>query len=111
MKLHSWIAGLAALVVLSGCSSGNDYNLAGPAPTTTPTWHVQDTGVPFNSVWGSSGSDVFAVGYGGAILHYGGSAWKPMASRTGVRLVSVWGSSGSNVYAVGDLGTILHYRR
>ena len=26
-------------------------------------------------VWGNTGSDVFAVGGGGTILHYDGSAW------------------------------------
>ena len=31
-------------------------------------------------LWGSSGSDVFAVGNNGTILHYNGSAWSPMAS-------------------------------
>jgi hypothetical protein len=29
-------------------------------------------------VWGSSGSDVFAVGDKGTILHYDGSAWSAM---------------------------------
>ena len=32
------------------------------------------------SVWGSSGRDVFAVGANGTILHYDGSAWSPMGS-------------------------------
>ena len=32
------------------------------------------------SVWGSSGDDVFAVGGGGTILHYEGSAWSDMSS-------------------------------
>ena len=33
-----------------------------------------------NGVWGSSGSDVFAVGYDGLILHYNGSSWTSMTS-------------------------------
>jgi hypothetical protein len=60
-----------------------------------------------SGVWGSSGSDVFAVG--GTILHYDGTDWSPMSSGTTQSLsgVGVWGSSGSDVFAVG--GTILHY--
>jgi len=60
-------------------------------------------------VWGSSGSDVFAVGSGGKILHYNGMTWNEMDSRTCNDLKSVWGNSGTNVYAVGLYGTILHY--
>jgi len=31
-------------------------------------------------VWGSSSSDVFAVGYYGTVLHYNGSAWSAMTA-------------------------------
>ena len=60
-------------------------------------------------IWGSSGSDVFAVGSNGTILHYDGNAWSPMSSGTTDVLKGVWGSSGSDVFAVGSNGTILHY--
>jgi hypothetical protein len=62
-----------------------------------------------DGVWGSSGSDVFAVGYDGTILHYDGSDWSSMTSGTSNWLEVVWGSSGSNVFAVGEGGTILHH--
>jgi len=61
------------------------------------------------SDWGSSGSDVFAVGLNGTILHYNGSAWISMTSGTTEDLTDVWGSSGSDVFAMGFNGTILHY--
>ena len=60
-------------------------------------------------MWGSSGSNVFAVGDSGTILHYDGSSWSAMSSGTTNYLYGVWGSSGSDVFAVGDAGTILHY--
>ena len=60
-------------------------------------------------IWGSSPSDIFAVGTGGAILHYDGSAWASMASPTAVILGGVWGSSETDVFATGDEGTLLHY--
>ncbi len=61
------------------------------------------------SVWGSSGSDVFAVGDYGTILHYDGSTWSSIPSGTTNYLLGIWGSSGSDVFVVGDHGTILHY--
>ncbi|MFC1983290.1 WD40/YVTN/BNR-like repeat-containing protein, partial [Chloroflexota bacterium] len=59
-------------------------------------------------IWGSSSSDVFAVGENGTILHYNGIYWSPMSSNTTNRLQSIWGSS-SDVFAVGLWGTVLHY--
>jgi len=57
-------------------------------------------------VWGSSASDVFAVGSGGTILHYNGSAWNGMTTGTTSGLRGVWGSSASDVFAVGyDVST------
>jgi photosystem II stability/assembly factor-like uncharacterized protein len=82
------------------------------------TWTESFEGIPdivisLPGVWGSSGSDVFAVGGGHIvpynILHYDGSAWTEMESGTSEILNNVWGSSGSDVFAVGNYGTILHY--
>ena len=83
-------------------------------------------GLTLNGVWGSSPSDVFAVGggWGSAgrrevILHYDGSSWSLMDGGTTYGLASVWGSSPSDVFAVGGgwgapeyteyRGVILHY--
>jgi hypothetical protein len=63
----------------------------------------------FADVWGSSGSDIFAVGTNGTILHYDGTSWSSMASPTTYRLSGVWGSSGSDVFASGSYGIIIHY--
>jgi hypothetical protein len=61
------------------------------------------------SVWGSSSSNVFAVGGNGTILKYNGSTWESMTSGITDYLRSVWGSSGSDVFAVSNNGAILHY--
>ncbi|MBI4285755.1 MAG: hypothetical protein HY670_07635 [Chloroflexi bacterium] len=66
-------------------------------------------GNPFYDIWGSSSSDVFAVGSGGTILHYDGTSWSEMTSGTMDTLLAAWGSSASDVFAIGDRGTILHY--
>jgi hypothetical protein len=60
-------------------------------------------------VWGSSETDVFAVGENGMILHYDGVEWTKMKSPTTEHLYGVWGSSETDVFAVGENGMILHY--
>ncbi|MFC1639504.1 Ig-like domain-containing protein [Gemmatimonadota bacterium] len=62
-------------------------------------------------IWGSSPSDVFAVGEWGTILHFDGIEWTEMES--GLEgcwdLAGAWGTSASDVYAVGRCGNIVHY--
>jgi hypothetical protein len=64
--------------------------LGTPAAIVTPTataqgavqWQSQNPlpqGISLNSIWGSSGSDVFAVGYGGTIMHYDGKSWSTVS--------------------------------
>jgi photosystem II stability/assembly factor-like uncharacterized protein len=74
-------------------------------------WSAMTSGTShnLNGVWGRSGSDVFAVGDSGTILHYDGTAWSAMTSLTANNLNDVWGTFGDDVFAVGDNGTILHY--
>jgi hypothetical protein len=62
-----------------------------------------------HGIWGSSATDVYAVGLSGTILHYDGTSWTAEQSGTSNDLYGVWGSSATNVYAVGNSGTILHY--
>lgn len=51
-------------------------------------------------VWGTSASDVFAVGEG--IYHYNGTTWSKMASPSTAGILNcVWGSDPMNVFAVG----------
>jgi len=74
-------------------------------------WSTMTSGTTtsLHAVWGSSSSDVFAVGLSGTILHYDGSSWSTMTSGTTEGLNGVWGSSSSDVFAVGWNGTIVHY--
>ncbi|RPJ61789.1 MAG: hypothetical protein EHM23_05675 [Acidobacteria bacterium] len=76
------------------------------------TWEVHNP-LPehgtLNEIWGSSNSNVLAVGYDGTILQYNGVSWTPMASGTDDDLDGIWGSSPTDVFAVGQGGTILHY--
>jgi hypothetical protein len=59
-------------------------------------------------IWGSSASNIFAVGNGGKILRYNGTSWSAMASPTSRLLVRLSGSSATDVWAVGD-SVLIHY--
>ena len=74
-------------------------------------WATQTSGTTWTlyGVWGTSSTDVFAVGENGTILHYDGVVWGPMNSGVPVTLFGVWGSSSMDVFAVGQNGTICHY--
>jgi hypothetical protein len=56
-------------------------------------------------VWGSSGSDVYAVGVG-TILHYDGQNWSENLAAS-QRLAGVWGASPTDVFVAGSSGTVL----
>lgn len=55
-----------------------------------------DTGSTFDlfGVWGSSPSDVFAVGYAAEVLHYDGSTWTAINSGDPYNLQGLWGFFG-----------------
>ncbi len=83
-------------------------SVPGVAPLTS--WAYDNPpSADYVDVWGTSSSDVFAVGYDGTIVHYNGETWSPMTSGTTARLYGVWGTSSTDVYVVGHDGTILHH--
>jgi len=87
-------------------------------------WSEMEIGIEGDlwGIWGSSSSDVFAVGltgstldHTGVILHYDGSTWShtDIGSTTAL-LQDIWGSSATDVFAVGHNswaphGAIVHY--
>ena len=103
------LALLFSAVALAAGGCGDDDSPAGPSRPAAPKWTVQLSGARIVDVWGSSSSDVFAVGVNGTILHYDGTSWSAMTSGTTVLLYGIWGSSASDVFAAGVSGTILHY--
>ena len=98
-----WAVGNAGVILHWTKSSGWTFE------TTPPTGNA-----PFYDIWGTSRSNVWAVG-DGAIFHYDGSSWtstpNPVAQ---ARMRAVWGSASSDVWAVGydtarSRGLILRY--
>jgi hypothetical protein len=61
-----------------------------------------------NAVWGTSKTDVWAVGSSGAILHYDGGAWTSTQSEHLETFFDVWGSSPTDVWVVSSMSLILH---
>ncbi len=63
----------------------------------------------FMSIWGSSGSDIFAsTNWSRRVYHYNGTGWGMMDYPGTTRILDLWGSSGSDVYGVGP-GWIVHF--
>jgi hypothetical protein len=82
----------------------------GPTPCSTDSSRPGCL-VELSHVWGSSGTDVYAVGNvhvpGGSldravILHYDGAQWSQVFSESNLELRNVWGSSATDVYVTGN---------
>ena len=91
---------------------GGAYLTSTPS-ATSGRWTQLDTrsSVDLYGVWGSTDSDVWAVGLGGSILHLTtpNGPWTTVASPTTNTLYGIWGAAADDIYAVGDSGTVLHY--
>lgn len=86
---------------------GATWNLQYSHSCTPPTCDPN-----LNAVWGSSPSNVIAVGDSGLIVHYDGATWTPQTSGTTQHLNAVWGTgSGTSavIFALGNSGTILSF--
>ncbi len=69
------------------------------------TWrNPRPAGDRLLQVWGGSGSDVFAVGHSGTILHYNGTSWSAMSSISAADAETMAGWSGGLAVDFGALG-------
>jgi len=80
---------------------------------TAPLWTAEVSGVfslALNAVWGSSATDVYAVGASGTVVHStGGGVWTTQTTPFAIGdFYSVWGSSATDVYAVTTIGDVCH---
>jgi hypothetical protein len=95
-----------------------------PLELHAESWRMVGPKGLLKGIWGSSRSDLFAVGelfaarpgeaFGleceGLILRNDGNGrWKRVDSGTSGALLGIWGSSATDVFAIGSLDTILHY--
>ena len=111
MSVRRFTAPALLLLLTVAVSCGSEAQ--GPvAPGSDPSWRVEHPvsgGNLLAAAWAAGDDDVFAVGNGGTILRYDGSAWQHMDSGTDENLTGVWGLSASQVYATGFNGTVLRY--
>ncbi|MDF2692487.1 MAG: Type fimbrial biosis protein PilY1 [Labilithrix sp.] len=93
----------------SDAGANPDANVAEDHLKWTPV--DSQSSLTLNSVWGSSASDVWAVGALGTIRHITPSdvRWQEVTSPTTRDLHTVWGTASNDVWVVGDAGTILHF--
>jgi hypothetical protein len=61
------------------------------------------------AIWGAAEDDVWAVGAGGLILHYDGTAWAEKTSPTTSALYDVWAGAANDAWAVGGSHALLHW--
>lgn len=59
--------------------------------------------------WGTSNSDIWAVGEFGTILHWDGKDFQKHNSKTTERLTGIWGADAKNIWAIGTKGTVLFW--
>jgi hypothetical protein len=58
-------------------------------------------------IWGTSESNLYAVGIEGTILQYDGTRWETLPFSTEENLSDIWISNRSDIYITGTFGTIL----
>ncbi|MEN8575489.1 hypothetical protein, partial [Klebsiella pneumoniae] len=57
-------------------------------------------------VWGDTASNVWAVGTGGTLLRYNGTAWAVQPSPVTTTLSAIHGTSATDIWAAGDGGRL-----
>ncbi len=70
---------------------------------TLPTLQKANVNALFK-VWGTSATNVYAVGQRGTVLHFDGASWTEELVGASDDLISIWGTDSSHVYAVGGRG-------
>ncbi|MBI4420475.1 MAG: Ig-like domain-containing protein [Gemmatimonadetes bacterium] len=91
------------------------YALATVVPSTASTpvrmWSTvpSPTNQPLRGIWGTSPTNVFAVGAGGTVINWDGATWTPMSSGTTAPLRGVWGPSATHTFAIGITHAKLRY--
>lgn len=109
VKIARIAAACCALPLLSACSSAPKHE------EPAATWHVlgSELDSALISVWGSSESDVWAVGAdtgsGPLVLHWDGSRFEHVTTGTSGDLWWVFGFEGGPVFAGGAGGVIARY--
>jgi len=100
--------GLHTCVIETGTSACPEVICTG---TGLYAWRkiASGTSADLYGVWGSSSSDVIAVGTGGTIVRYNGSSWSEIHGIASFPLYDVWGTASYDIFVVGAARTLFHY--
>lgn len=115
---HPPLSPLLPLLAVSSLSLSVIACGSGGSPEPEARWQVVHDGVPgaLLSVWGSSASDVWAVGAdagdgaGATLLHLEGGSWSRIDTGQSGDLWWVHGFAGGPLFLSGSGGTILRYQ-
>lgn len=79
--------------------------------TTPPQWRAVASGSiqTLQKVWGSSPSNIWAVGAYGTLLRWNGSSWASVSSSVSGHFNSVWGSSANDIWVTGSGYTVIRW--
>ena len=107
-------AGSADSVSAKAGSIAASFAARGVTSASPVTWTVEASGTThhINAVWGTSGTNVYAVGDSGTFLHYDGTSWTQLqdsviAARFTSSAYAIWGSSASDIYSGNT--TLIHF--
>ena len=96
---------ITAAGLATGCVTDVELVHA-PGSQTAPVsrWVAVASGTTNNlrRVWGSAPDDVWAVGDGGAAIHWDGTAWRGVPTGTTASLAGVWVARADDAWAVGS---------
>ena len=112
VKSLAWLRGIAVNGT-GGWIVGEKGTLFAMINGTSWIATPSNTSADLNDVWITSGSDAWAVGANGTLMHWDGAAWGPypISSEAGPvpTLRAVWGAGAKDVWAVGLNGTVARY--
>lgn len=96
----------------AGCSAGDPTCTTEELTCDQVAWCSSDTGVSrddrFTKIWGSSATDVWAIGSRGIAVHWDGSTWKPFSLPVKATFFALWGSGPNDIWTASDTQTIFH---
>jgi hypothetical protein len=64
---------------------------------------------PLTAIWGVAEDDLWAVGWGGVIVHWNGNNWTTFDGGNGETLRSLYGFAADDIWAVGGNGFVTHW--
>lgn len=97
------IAMSALLLAQTGCGPDEEDESLGWEKVASPTT------VQLDAIWGTSSSDVWAVGHDGVALHYDGAGWTQVDSGTTEVIHAVWGVAPDAYWAGEGDGNLLKW--